>query len=146
MIPFDDQTNIAFLSQPEPAITKYTTSVYREADAFLFVYDVTNKNSFDSLHDWVNQIEAFDRIIVQPKPRYLVATKCDLESVVPVDLVQTFVRDNNATLFEVSGIDFQNLDKLLTSIHSQLFKTEKKPEEVVDDRNPGSHCFFCCCL
>ena len=53
-----------------------TSSYYRGAHGIIIVYDVTNKESFDNVRQWMQEIEKYagrDEIC-----RLLVGNKCDL--------------------------------------------------------------------
>ena len=53
-----------------------TTSYYKGAHAILIVFDITEKDSFDHVKNWVADIDKFAK---QGVLRILVGNKCDLE-------------------------------------------------------------------
>jgi len=80
---------------------------YRNVHAVLFVYDVTNLQSFENLTYWIEEYnkncESTDSKNI---PRILVGNKCDLESDVKVN---TNVA-NQLHRARVQSIDHQNLN------------------------------------
>jgi len=52
-----------------------TSSYYRDADALLLVYDVTNRLSFENIRNWLAQVKEFAKDNVQIT---LVCNKIDL--------------------------------------------------------------------
>lgn len=64
---------------------------YRNADAVVFVYDVTNQQSFNDLRIW---IEECARNELGNIPKILVANKCDLPAAVDRNLAQCFADAN----------------------------------------------------
>ncbi|XP_028847897.1 ras-related protein Rab-33B [Denticeps clupeoides] len=78
---------------------------YRNVHAIIFVYDVTNLSSFESLPEW---IEECGRHCVPPMvPRILVGNKCDLRGSreVPASRAQRLADSYNFPLFETSAKD-----------------------------------------
>ncbi|XP_032811594.1 ras-related protein Rab-3C-like [Petromyzon marinus] len=53
-----------------------TTAYYRGAMGFLLMYDITNEDSFNAVHDWATQIKTYSWDNAQV---ILVGNKCDLE-------------------------------------------------------------------
>jgi small GTP-binding protein len=52
-----------------------TTAYYRGAMGILLVYDITNEKSFDSIRNWIRNIEEHASADVE---RMLVGNKCDM--------------------------------------------------------------------
>lgn len=84
---------------------------YRNVHAVVFVYDVTNRESFDNLTHWIQECKKYiqDSHLV---PKILVGNKCDLSSENSVDthLAQTFADMNQMPLFETSAKDDSKQD------------------------------------
>ena len=53
-----------------------TSSYYRGAHGIIIVYDVTNRDSFDNVRQWMTEIERFATENVN---KLLIGNKCDLE-------------------------------------------------------------------
>lgn len=52
-----------------------TASYYRNCSAIIIVYDITSKDSFNKVSDWVEEVRRY----VPSAPLLLVGNKCDLE-------------------------------------------------------------------
>ena len=81
-----------------------TTSFFRSAVAGLLVFDVTNRNSFHHLHEWIREVKANshpDHDIVL----LLVGNKADLETQreISYDEAECFARQNNMKYIETSA-------------------------------------------
>lgn len=106
-----------------------TKSIIYGAKCVLYVYDVTNKKSFDNILFWKSQISEIlygEKIL-----SYLIGNKNDL-----VDLRQVttneaieFAAKNNFTFFETSAKSGNNIDSLFENLVINLidiFKDEPK--------------------
>ncbi|XP_030642345.1 ras-related protein Rab-33B [Chanos chanos] len=78
---------------------------YRNVHAIIFVYDVTNLSSFESLPEWIE--ECGRHSVPAMVPRILVGNKCDLKGrgEVPTSLAQRLADGYNFPLFETSAKD-----------------------------------------
>ncbi|KAL7881752.1 hypothetical protein AOLI_G00086000 [Acnodon oligacanthus] len=77
---------------------------YRNVHAVIFVYDVTNLASFESLPEWIE--ECSHHSVPPMVPRILVGNKCDLgRGEVPTSLAQRLADSYNFPLFETSAKD-----------------------------------------
>lgn len=65
---------------------------YRNTHAIVFVYDVTNMASFESLKKWV--VESNNNCL-SDVPRILVGNKCDGVIAVSTNIAQKFADQNN---------------------------------------------------
>lgn len=54
-----------------------TTSYYRNSQGILLVYDITDKNSFNNIRQWISQIQLHADVNVN---KILIGNKCDLVS------------------------------------------------------------------
>ncbi|ODN03462.1 Ras-related protein Rab-33B [Orchesella cincta] len=77
---------------------------YRNVNAVVFVYDVTNPGSFDSLPTWILECEKYN--LNNTVPRILVGNKVDCgQQIVPTNKAQMFADVHCMPLFETSAID-----------------------------------------
>jgi GTPase SAR1 family protein len=53
-----------------------TSSYYRGADGIIIVYDVTDRQSYDNVKNWLEEIEKY---VDERTKKYIVGNKCDLE-------------------------------------------------------------------
>lgn len=96
-------------------------SYLRNADGILLLYDISNRDSFNHMVNWLGAIEKYTKM---DKQVMLVGNKSDLEEIrkVEYDDGQTLSKNNGLLFTEASakegvGVDicFQNLLKAMTS-------------------------------
>jgi Ras-related protein Rab-2A len=90
-----------------------TRSYYRSAAGALLVYDVTRKESFNHLSEWLNEA----RFNGNPGMAItLVSNKIDLESsrAISFEEGQRFAKDNGLAFLETSALTGDNVDQAFT--------------------------------
>jgi small GTP-binding protein len=95
-----------------------TTSYYRGADLIVLVYDITNKDSFRALKEWVVIINGK----VDEKVRYLVVgNKSDLwaQRMVPQEEAGTFAASLGASYIEASAKMISNMSDIFENVSIQ---------------------------
>ncbi|KAK6031390.1 Ras family protein, partial [Ostertagia ostertagi] len=109
---------------------------YRNAQAVVFVYDLTHQRTFDRLPDWMDEIErnCSGRVL-----KILVGNKADRihESLkVPVMIARDFAAANHFHYFvETSALDNTNVDVLFQQVARRLRDSLKTPSF----RNESKH-------
>ena len=106
-----------------------TKNFYRNANGIIFVFDVTKKDSFDHLKDWLNdsseQENDFKKLVV--------GNKTDLieKRVINKETMEFFAKKENKNIksFETSAKDGTNVDKIFQEI-AELILANKKEEEI----------------
>src|SRR3989338_7168299 len=96
------------------------TSTYRDIDAALFLFDVTDEASLAHLLDWAKEVFFHERPS-GPRSQFLkvlVATKTDLaaQRVVPQARAAEFADHNGMLYHEVSSRDGSNVDACLRTV------------------------------
>jgi len=78
---------------------------YRNVNAVVFVYDVNNPASFNSLPIWINECKKHN-VSSETVPHLLIGNKCDVESQsrVRTDSAQIFADKNKMAFFETSAL------------------------------------------
>jgi Ras-related protein Rab-8A len=79
-----------------------TTSYFRGAQGILLVYDVTDRRSFESIRNWINQIQQHADVHVN---KILVGNKCDMlnEKVVSTDEGKALAAEFGIPFYECSA-------------------------------------------
>ncbi|KAK6055239.1 Ras family protein [Cooperia oncophora] len=100
---------------------------YRNAQAVVFVYDLTHQRTFDRLPDWMDEIERHcsGRVL-----KILVGNKTDKihEREVPMIAARDFAVANHFDYFvETSALDATNVDLLFKQVARQLRDGLKTP-------------------
>jgi Ras-related protein Rab-1A len=91
-----------------------TTSYYKGAQAIMIVFDLSDKDSFDHLKNWMSDIDKFAKEGVM---KILVGNKCDLDHkrVISFDQGKEFARKYGIEYIETSAKDSMNVDDLFIS-------------------------------
>ncbi|KAL7633959.1 UNVERIFIED_CONTAM: hypothetical protein RMT77_015920 [Armadillidium vulgare] len=100
---------------------------YRNVQAVVFVYDVTNFASFENISSWINECNRYN--LSYNIPRILVGNKCDrnYQLHVPRNLAQRLADQHNMPLFETSAkndSDCSHIDSIFFTL-AQKLKTSK---------------------
>jgi len=98
-----------------------TTSYYRGAHGLIIVFDVTNKNSFDNIKKWLDDVE---RNASQHIVRLLVGNKCDLEHKRQVDFhtAKALADQLNIGYLETSAKDNTNIGKSFERLANSIMR------------------------
>ncbi|CAD5215700.1 unnamed protein product [Bursaphelenchus okinawaensis] len=104
-----------------------TSSYYRDADALLLVYDITNRGSFDNIRNWLTQVKEFAKETVQMT---LVGNKVDLSSQrkVKYDEAKQLAKAYNIPYVETSAKTGQNVKETFDSLARRLIIASQGPE------------------
>ena len=94
---------------------------YKSALCIFLVFAINNKESFNSLNFWMNEIEdmSSEEVIV-----FLIGNKKDIENerVVSIDEINNFVKNNNINkYFETSAASGENIEKLFEETVKELY-------------------------
>ncbi|XP_035681263.1 ras-related protein Rab-30-like [Branchiostoma floridae] len=102
-----------------------TQSYYRSAHALILVYDVTSRESFDCLPEWLKEIEQYAN---QQVITVLVGNKIDLTSQreVPPETGLQFAQANNMAFLEASAKEAENVETVFMDLARELTKNARK--------------------
>ena len=114
-----------------------TKSIYRNSDALIFVFDITNENSFNHIKDWMTDSE----MVGKDFKKILIGNKSDLidERKINKETIENYVKLNNMKYFETSAKNGKNLDVIFTEI-VKLILGDKSEEEIMEqfgNNNPN---------
>ena len=106
-----------------------TQNFYRNADGILFVYDVTNRESFSHIKDWLMDSQVEDSDI----KRILVGNKIDLEDKRAIDAekMNSFAESKKMKCFETRAKSGENVENIFKEI-SLLILENKTDDEILD--------------
>ena len=102
-----------------------TRSYYRNADAVIIVYDITNKKSFQNAKIWITETEQFidsDVLIV------LVGNKTDLYASREIQYFEGYklAEEKGMEFFETSAKYDSNIETLFTFVAQKLYNDKEK--------------------
>ena len=105
-----------------------TETFYRGADGILFVFDVTNKESFENIKDWLMD----PHIVNLDAKKILVGNKIDLvdQRVVNKESMEKYGQSKNLNSFETSAKTGENVGQIFEEI-TELLLANKSEEEII---------------
>ena len=98
------------------AITK---TLYKKADAVLFVFSMNDKDSFDSINERMEDFKNNNN--KEDVPKYLIGNNKDYGIYVEQSLIDEFTQKNNIPFISVSSKEKKAIDKLLEEIGKKLY-------------------------
>jgi len=102
-----------------------TKNIYRNANGVLFVYDVTNRKSYNSMKNWIKDTEKIDRDI----KGIILANKIDLEErEVNTDELEELGNRMNMKFLETSAKDNINVKDAFILLVEELLKGKNQKE------------------
>ena len=97
-----------------------TSAYYKSADGIIFVYDITHKESFNHVTDWLNEAR---RYIDANTPLIIVGNKSDrTDRSVEINELERLAKANNTLFVECSARSSDNIDKVFNDIAKLLIK------------------------
>jgi Ras-related protein Rab-1A len=127
-----------------------TSSYYRGAHGILLVYDVTCRDSFDHIKDWLNEV---DRYAGPNVPKILVGNKIDLlgKREVEFDEGQEFAQRYDMPFLETSAKSsaqiheaFMQMARCVKASMSEKKIAEGKPPVILGTHDVMNHDKGCC--
>jgi small GTP-binding protein len=109
-----------------------TNAYYKGAKGAFVVYDITKKESFESIDKWINDlINSSDKNITI----LLIGNKCDLEEQrkVTKEEGEEKAKSFKIAFMETSALNGQNLDKAFDLMMKEVYKKCHKEMEEEDD-------------
>ena len=102
-----------------------TNAYYRGAEAILIVFDLTNRESFLYILDWIEEVSKYTWTNIC---KLVLANKCDLniEREVSRDEIEEFEKKNGIKVIEVSAKSSTNVDHSFKTIVESLINKKEK--------------------
>jgi len=115
-----------------------TSSYYRNADAIIVVYDITDQESFVDVEGHITEGTRYS----QRSEKFLVGNKTDLESerVIKTESGKTLADKHNIMFFETSAKTGAEVDKFFEAVARKLIggsPSSEKPQPASPSINPG---------
>lgn len=123
---------------------KLVKAYYSGSNAFLIVFDITSRESFDDVKFWICSIRETD--FSQPVLIVLVGNKSDLyeERKITKDEAESFAIENGVNYFETSAKNNEGLDDVFTYIATNSCNSDVKIKDkavTVDEESKRSGCW-----
>ena len=112
-----------------------TYSFYRQAQGVLIAFDVTNRESFESVKNWIDSIDTHAKPNIQ---KVLIGNKIDLveERKISNTEAQNLADEHDIPYFETSAKEDKNVSEVIHFIMDKVYETsnkaanEKQHEEI----------------
>ena len=114
----------------EERFRSITKSIYRNANGILFVCDITNRESFKNIKNWIKDADNVDKDI----KGIIIGNKIDLdnERVVSVEDLEEIGKKYNMPFIEASAKTGMNVSKCFEVLIDELFKN-KNADEIKEE-------------
>lgn len=131
-----------------------TNNYYRLSDGIIFVYSVTDKNSFLNVQNWIN--DANLRINLNDVQKILIGTKCDdvQNRIISYEDGEYFAKCHRIRFFETSAKTNQNVEEAIMSLVFMVIQERSKlknsgeikqikTENIIYQKPRSTHKSFC---
>ncbi len=111
-----------------------TVNYVHNAHGFIFVYDITNKDSFDNIANWIDlSLDNNKNSIIN----FLIGNKSDQESERKVQRseAEQFAKEKNLVFFETSAKNDENVKNLFYYFYYKMIKYYETNEYIEDYNN-----------
>ena len=103
-------------------------------DGFLLVFSVDNKETFDKLEEWIQNI--YDSVSIDEKVIFLVGNKIDSPNrVVKREEAEAFAKKKNFRYFETSAKTGEGVEELFDELYNTIYNLNKKCENNLKEDN-----------
>ena len=110
-------------------------SYFRHVDVVLFVFDLNNKSSFDSVQYWIDLFNEHNNN-KNIKAKYIIGNKNDLEQKVDQNLIDELTtRNDNIKYWSTSAKTKSQIDYLFSLIGFDLYEYLQKKENNKNEPN-----------
>ena len=101
-----------------------TKNYFRCCYAALFIFDVTNKDSFNNIKNW---LELYNDISDKKSEKILIGNKNDMKNkVVQAEVAKEFAKNNHLKYFEISVKEKKNINSIFEHIAHSLENNNNK--------------------
>jgi small GTP-binding protein len=112
----------------QETFTSIISSYYRNVAGAIVVFDLSNRESFEKLSFWLNEIKKYKDIDIQELPTIIIGNKLDKKREVSSQEANNFSKNNNCLYYEISAKDSINIYKSLSCfcqyIHSKYMNDD----------------------
>ena len=136
--------NYCYISDP-----RLINDFMNKADAFIIVYSVVDKKSFNNLDRWIT--EAKNKTNSKNIKFFIIGNNCEKinERQVGIDEIRQFVEKDNYKFFEISLINQKDLEDSFNEIFSDIINTVYSESEYSalsgdDENGKKKKCCSCC--
>merc|ERR1712113_714293 len=110
-----------------------TSAYYRGADGIILVYDITDRESFAHVNDWLNEV---NRYVNESTCKILIGNKCDntAERVISTEEGKKKAEELDVAFIEASAKESTNVEAAFQMMSAELITKR----EVAQQKKPTS--------
>ena len=126
---YNDKKCIVHLidTQGQEEYKSITKTYLRNKDGVFFIYDITNKESFDDLECWINMYKEVNENVIG----LIIGNKCDCEErVVNEDEAKLFAQKHNLNYMETSAKLDKNIKKAIAYLIDEIIKFKLNQSKI----------------
>ena len=104
-----------------------TNLYYRDAQAALLTYDISNSSSFNGIEFWINELK--EKVESENMILCLVGNKCDVsdkDRQITTQKGKSFAQENDMIFFETSAKTGEGIKELFTELANRLYNEALK--------------------
>ena len=106
---------------------------YKGAHGFIFIYDISNKESFEFIKEKINDMKSYEKkySLNNNIPKILIGTKCDIEieqRCMDASEAKKFAKENGMEYFETSVINDICVNEAFECLINQMIKINDEDE------------------
>ena len=119
-----------------------TKSYYRNADGIIFVFDLSNKSSYNNINKWLTEAHECNNEF----KKILVGNKLDLVNIRDInkETVINYAEKKNLKYYEVSALDGTNVNEIFREIAELIIndvnKNKREKSFVINKKNKNNNC------
>ena len=125
--------------------TNLINDFMKKADAFIIVYSVMDKNSFNNIEKWIS--EAKNKTTSKNIQFFLIGNNCQNlnKRQVGIDEIKQFAEKDNYKYFEISSFNIKDLENSFNEIFLDIINTTYSDTDFESTEENDKRKCCCCC-
>lgn len=108
---------------------------YRDAVAAILVYDITDRDSFDKVQTWVEELRLY---LPKDTPIAIAGNKCDLSNrQIDQEEVESYAKSINGAHFDTSAKTGKGIEEIFTEITKAVLRKNKRDAKAKQAKGKG---------
>ena len=108
---------------------------YRDAVAAILVYDITDRDSFDKVQTWVEELRLY---LPKDTPIAIAGNKCDLSNrQIDQEEVENYAKSINGAHFDTSAKTGKGIEDIFTEITKAVLRKNKRDAKAKQAKGKG---------
>ena len=111
-----------------------TQNFYRNANGILFIFDITNKETFENIKNWIIDSDSEDNQVI----KVLVGNKIDIDEnrKIDNDIIQKYAEKKGMKYYETSAKEGINIDLVFRKIAELILSKSEEEEGKEEEYHP----------